>query len=97
MLVAAPEQSAPFVQPLAALLTVEDSDVQDMQDYKINQVRKEEPWRVLVLPSAQGMVSWESGQVTVLSAEKLILQTDDFGVQLHMQRKPRERNVHPSY
>lgn len=97
MLVAVPEQSMPFFQPLAALLTVEGSDVQDMQDHKIIQAGKEDPWRLLVLPSAQGMVSWDSGQVTLPSAEKFTLQTDDFGVQLHVQRKPGERNVHPSF
>lgn len=80
MWVAAPEQSAPFFKPLAALLIVEGSDVQGMQDHKIIQAGKEEPWRVLVLPSAQGMVSWEPSQVTLLSAQKLILQTDNFGV-----------------
>lgn len=34
-MVAAPEKSAPFFLPLAALLTVEGSDVQDMQEHKI--------------------------------------------------------------
>lgn len=97
MLVAAPEQSAPFFQPLAALIILEGSDVQDMKAHKITKAGKEEPWRALAPPSAQGMASWESGQVTLLSAEKLILHTDDFSVQLHMQRKPRERNVHPSF
>lgn len=57
MLVAAPEQCAPFFQLLDALLTAEGSEVQDMQDHKIIQVGKEEPWRVLVLL----LKAWSAG------------------------------------
>lgn len=70
MWVAAPEQSAPFFKPLAALLIVEGSDVQGMQDHKIIQAGKEEPWRVLVLPSAQGMVSWEPSSTLLYSLHR---------------------------